>query len=174
MSKIVKSNSDRSLLVEEFAAANNINSSNNSNLTLKSAKSSSNSSVSRNSYSSNTNYSIAEEDKPESDDDLIDLQREDSIPQISNTNNSLAQYYYKYKTSKMAEEHAQKEDEDFQKKLIDEVLGKDAGDKVSMEKVVMIIWQFRDDKDVIKFMTRFVCKVRRVLQCSQDRNEIEP
>jgi hypothetical protein len=65
----------------------------------------------------------------------------------------------------MAEEHAQKEDEDFQKKLIDEVLGKDAGDKVSMEKVVMIIWQFRDDKDVIKFMTRFVCKVRRVLQC---------
>jgi len=58
----------------------------------------------------------------------------------------------------MAEEHARKEDEDFQKKLIDEVLGKDAGDKVSMEKVVMIIWQFRDDKDVIKFMTRFVCK----------------
>jgi len=50
------------------------------------------------------------------------------------------------------------EEEAFQKKLIDEVLGKEAGDKVSMEKVMMIIWQFRDDKDVIKFMTRFVCK----------------
>ena len=53
------------------------------------------------------------------------------------------------------------EHEAFRKKLIDEVLGKDAGgDKVPMDKVMMIIWQFRDDKDVIKFMTRFVSKVR--------------
>lgn len=28
-----------------------------------------------------------------------------------------------------------------------------------MEKVVMIIWQFRDDPQVVKFMTRFVAKV---------------
>ena len=56
-------------------------------------------------------------------------------------------------------EESKKEEEAFRKKLIDEVLGKDAGDKVSMEKVMMIIWQFRDDKEVIKFMTRFVCKV---------------
>lgn len=57
-----------------------------------------------------------------------------------------------------SEELAKKEDEAFQKTLIDEVFGKDAGDKVSMEKVMMIIWQFRDDKDVLKFMTRFVSK----------------
>ena len=57
---------------------------------------------------------------------------------------------------------AQKKEHDaFCKKLIDEVLGKDAGDKVPMEKVMMIIWQFREDKDVIKFMTRFVSKVSK-------------
>mmetsp|Transcript_3576 Transcript_3576/g.8610 ORF Transcript_3576/g.8610 Transcript_3576/m.8610 type:complete len:1175 (-) Transcript_3576:71-3595(-) len=53
---------------------------------------------------------------------------------------------------------AQKENEDFRNKLIDEVLGTESGEKVPMEKVMMIIWQFRDDKDVIKFMTRFVAK----------------
>ena len=58
-----------------------------------------------------------------------------------------------------------KEHEAFRKKLIDEVLGKDAGDKVPMEQVMMIIWQFRDDKDVIKFMTRFVSKVRGNISC---------
>ena len=47
-------------------------------------------------------------------------------------------------------------------RLIDEVLGKDAGDKVPIEKVVMIIWQFRDDPQVVKFMTRFVAKVGSV------------
>jgi hypothetical protein len=52
------------------------------------------------------------------------------------------------------------DDEDFRKQLIDEVLGKDAGDKVPMEKVVMIIWQYRDDPTVVRFMTRFVAKVR--------------
>ena len=45
-------------------------------------------------------------------------------------------------------------------RLIDEVLGHDSGDKVPMEKVVMLIWQFRDDPQVVKFMTRFVAKVR--------------
>jgi phosphatidylinositol 4-kinase len=41
---------------------------------------------------------------------------------------------------------------------VEEVLGPNSGDKVSMEKVVMIIWQFRDDPQVVKFMTRFVSK----------------
>ncbi len=45
-------------------------------------------------------------------------------------------------------------------RLVTEVLGKDsAEDKVPMEKIVMLIWQFRDDKNVAKFMTRFVAKV---------------
>jgi hypothetical protein len=46
-------------------------------------------------------------------------------------------------------------------RLIDEVLGQDSGDRVPMEKVVMLIWQFRDDPQVVKFMTRFVAKVRK-------------
>lgn len=46
-------------------------------------------------------------------------------------------------------------------RLIEEVLGPDTrADRVPMEKVVMIIWQFREDPQVVKFMTRFVAKVR--------------
>jgi hypothetical protein len=40
-------------------------------------------------------------------------------------------------------------------------LGANAGDKVQMEKVVMLIWQFRDDPSVVTFMARFVAKVSR-------------
>jgi hypothetical protein len=43
--------------------------------------------------------------------------------------------------------------------LVDDVLGEGAGDKVPMEKVVMLIWQFRDDPSVITFMARFMGKV---------------
>ena len=58
--------------------------------------------------------------------------------------------------------HLKEEHEAFKARLIDEVLGEGAvaSDKVPMEKVVMIIWQFRDDPQVVKFMTRFVAKVR--------------
>jgi hypothetical protein len=45
--------------------------------------------------------------------------------------------------------------------LVDDVLGRDTGDKVQMEKVVMLIWQFRDDPSVVTFMARFVAKVSR-------------
>jgi hypothetical protein len=43
---------------------------------------------------------------------------------------------------------------------VDDVLGEGAGDKVPMEKVVMLIWQFRDDPAVVTFMARFMAKVR--------------
>lgn len=33
------------------------------------------------------------------------------------------------------------------------------GDKVPMDKVVMLLWQFRDDPSVVTFMARFVSKV---------------
>lgn len=33
---------------------------------------------------------------------------------------------------------------------------------VPMEKVVMLIWQFRDDPTVVTFMARFVTKVSRL------------
>lgn len=44
-------------------------------------------------------------------------------------------------------------------RLVEEVLGPNSGSKVPMEKVMMIIWQFRDDPQVVKFMTRFVSKM---------------
>jgi hypothetical protein len=47
----------------------------------------------------------------------------------------------------------------FDYRLIDDVLGKSSDDRVPIEKVMMIIWQFRDDPQVVKFMTRFVAKV---------------
>jgi hypothetical protein len=56
--------------------------------------------------------------------------------------------------------HLQAEDEAFRKKLIDDVLGDQANDRVPMEKVVMLIWQYREDAQVVRFMTRFVAKVR--------------
>jgi hypothetical protein len=43
---------------------------------------------------------------------------------------------------------------------VEEVLGEGAGDRVPMEKVVMLIWQFRDDPTVVGFMARFMAKVR--------------
>ncbi|KAG7370685.1 phosphatidylinositol 3- and 4-kinase [Nitzschia inconspicua] len=54
--------------------------------------------------------------------------------------------------------HLQADHEAFRKKLIDDVLGDDASDRVPMEKVVMLIWQYRYDPQVVKFMTRFVAK----------------
>jgi hypothetical protein len=44
--------------------------------------------------------------------------------------------------------------------LVDDVLGHNAGDKVPMEKVVMLLWAFRDDESVVTFMAQFVSKVR--------------
>lgn len=43
--------------------------------------------------------------------------------------------------------------------LVEEVLGSESSDKVPMEKVVMLLWQFRDDPSVITFMARFISKV---------------
>jgi hypothetical protein len=56
--------------------------------------------------------------------------------------------------------HLQAEHEAFRRKLIDDVLGDQASDRVPMEKVVMLIWQYREDAQVVRFMTRFVAKVR--------------
>jgi hypothetical protein len=53
----------------------------------------------------------------------------------------------------------QEEHEAFKNRLVEDVFGSDAGDKVPMEKVVMLLWQFRDDASVITFMARFVAKV---------------
>lgn len=42
---------------------------------------------------------------------------------------------------------------------MNDVFGSDNQGKVPMEKVVMLIWQFRDDPNVVKFMAQFVAKV---------------
>lgn len=50
-------------------------------------------------------------------------------------------------------------------RLVAEVLGASDGSSgnavVPMDKVVMLIWQFRDDPTVVTYMARFVSKVRR-------------
>ena len=52
------------------------------------------------------------------------------------------------------------------RRLVEDVLGDNSShntngnNKVPMEKVVMLIWQFRDDPSVITFMARFMTKVR--------------
>lgn len=59
--------------------------------------------------------------------------------------------------------------------LVDDVLGHNAGDKVPMEKVVMLVWAFRDDPSVIKFMAQFVSKVSPptvILHVTADRDSI--
>mmetsp|Transcript_18540 Transcript_18540/g.28020 ORF Transcript_18540/g.28020 Transcript_18540/m.28020 type:complete len:901 (+) Transcript_18540:167-2869(+) len=48
--------------------------------------------------------------------------------------------------------------EEFKTRLVNDVFGSDNQGKVPMEKVVMLIWQFRDDPNVVKFMAQFVSK----------------
>jgi len=45
--------------------------------------------------------------------------------------------------------------------LVRDVFGKDNEGKVPMEKVIMLIWVFRDDPTVVKFMAQFVAKVSK-------------
>ena len=54
-----------------------------------------------------------------------------------------------------------KKHEEFKNQLVHDVFGRDNRGKVPMEKVAMLIWQFRDDPAVVQFMAQFVAKVRR-------------
>ena len=83
----------------------------------------------------------------------------DSTPQkgystVTTTQNTSA--------SKAYASPASKKHEDFKNKLVHDVFGRDNKGKVPMEKVAMLIWQFRDDPAVVQFMAQFVAKVRRV------------
>ena len=60
--------------------------------------------------------------------------------------------------STIVDEKMHREDE-FKSKLVNDVFGKDSGLRVPMDKVMMLIWQFRDDPGVVKFMAQFVAKV---------------
>ena len=53
--------------------------------------------------------------------------------------------------------------EEFKNQLVRDVFEKDNRGKVPMEKVAMLIWQFRDDPAVVHFMAQFVAKVRCVV-----------
>lgn len=50
----------------------------------------------------------------------------------------------------------EKKHEEFKKQLVDDVFGINVEGKVEMEKVTMLIWQFRDDPNVVKFLAQFV------------------
>ncbi|KAL7577731.1 hypothetical protein ACA910_010495 [Epithemia clementina (nom. ined.)] len=52
----------------------------------------------------------------------------------------------------------QEEHEKFKNRLLDDVLGQDVNDKVPMEKVMLLLWAFRDDPSIVTFMARFVSK----------------
>ena len=60
--------------------------------------------------------------------------------------------------STIVDEKMHREDE-FKSKLVNDVFGRDSGLRVPMDKVMMLIWQFRDDPGVVKFMAQFVAKV---------------
>lgn len=44
-------------------------------------------------------------------------------------------------------------------RLVNDVFGEDNDGKVPMEKVMLLIWKFRDDPGVVQFMAQFVTKV---------------
>ena len=52
-----------------------------------------------------------------------------------------------------------KANEEFKNQLVHDVFGRDNKGRVPMEKVAMLIWQFRDDPAVVQFMAQFVAKV---------------
>lgn len=60
-------------------------------------------------------------------------------------------------TGKTAKELVQ-EHEEFKSRLLEDVFGKGNKEKVHMEKVTMLIWQFRDDPSVVNFMAQFVAR----------------
>ena len=67
----------------------------------------------------------------------------------------------------------QKDNEEFKNQLVHDVFGRDNKGKVPMEKVAMLIWQFRDDPAVVQFMAQFVAKVRYYyvyMFCSWDKS----
>jgi len=55
--------------------------------------------------------------------------------------------------------------EEFKNQLVHDVFGRDNKGKVPMEKVAMLIWQFRDDPAVVQFMAQFVAKVGVCVKC---------
>mmetsp|Transcript_33204 Transcript_33204/g.38670 ORF Transcript_33204/g.38670 Transcript_33204/m.38670 type:complete len:959 (+) Transcript_33204:114-2990(+) len=51
-----------------------------------------------------------------------------------------------------------RQQEIFKSRLVNDVFGKDNKGRVPMDKVMMLIWQFRDDPSVVQFMAQFVTK----------------
>jgi len=48
--------------------------------------------------------------------------------------------------------------DEFKSRLVNDVFGEDNDGKVPMEKVMLLIWKFRDDPSVVQFMAQFVTK----------------
>jgi hypothetical protein len=58
-------------------------------------------------------------------------------------------------TTLVSRRTTQAEHEAFKTRLVNDVFG---SDRVQMEKVMMLLWQFRDDPSVVQFMAQFVAK----------------
>ena len=52
-----------------------------------------------------------------------------------------------------------KKHEEFKNQLVHDVFARDNRGRVPMEKVTMLIWQFRDSQEVVRFMAQFVATV---------------
>ena len=65
---------------------------------------------------------------------------------------------YKAKQQSYASPSIRKHEE-FKNQLVHDVFGRDNKGRVPMEKVTMLIWQFRDDPAVVQFMAQFVARV---------------
>ena len=72
--------------------------------------------------------------------------------------NSAAKPQHKAKQQSYASPSIRKHEE-FKNQLVHDVFGRDNKGRVPMEKVTMLIWQFRDDPAVVQFMAQFVARV---------------
>jgi len=60
--------------------------------------------------------------------------------------------------TKMTLSERNKKHEEFKERLVEDVFGKNSEEKVQIEKVTMLIWQFRDDPRVVQFVAKFLTK----------------
>lgn len=102
-----------------------------------------------------------DEEEEYSEVELVPLDsRGESFSALDNKSTNLGKEFVDPVPKRNMSNYLLAEHEAFRRKLVDDVLGDGASDRVPMEKVVMLIWQYRDDPQVVRFMTRFVAKVR--------------
>ncbi|KAL7538715.1 hypothetical protein ACHAXR_011790 [Thalassiosira sp. AJA248-18] len=79
-------------------------------------------------------------------------------PASASTNTQTKQPSSSRPTSSSQPMTSLKNKQEFKNQLVHDVFGRDNKGRVPMEKVAMLIWQFRDDPAVVHFMAQFVAK----------------